>query len=167
MKNYSLALVEQSSKFFDDVASMLALFRVCLREFKSEKSEPNFEDAKRELDSFIKDKNFPVYVCLDGEEPVGYMVLRIDGVIWVEQIYVKESYRRKGVASFLYQQAEERSTSLGEDTLFNYVHPNNESMIAFLKSKGYTVLNLIEIRKPYKGENPKKVIKVGDHEFDY
>ena len=40
-------------------------------------------------------------------------------------------------------------------------------MIAFLSKRGYTVLNLIEIRKPYQGEQPTKTICVGEHEFDY
>ena len=92
------------------------------------------------------------------------MILKLDGVVWVEQIYVKESIRRKGVASFLYKKAEEISDG---DTLFNYVHPNNEVMINFLKSKGYTVLNLIEIRKPFKGETNNSKIIVGNNEFDY
>lgn len=38
------------------------------------------------------------------------------------------------------------------DTLFNYVHPNNDAMIKFLKSKG---------------EKNKTTIKVGNNEFDY
>lgn len=29
-----------------------------------------------------------------------------------------------------------------------YVHPNNHRMIEFLRKRGYTVLNLTEIRKP-------------------
>ena len=40
-------------------------------------------------------------------------------------------------------------------------------MIAFLRRHGYTVLNLIEIRKPYPDEKPVKRIKVGENEFDY
>ena len=55
----------------------------------------------------------------------------------------------------------------GETTVFNYVHPNNEAIIAFLKSKGYSVLNLIEIRKPYAGETVTGKMRVGDNEFDY
>ena len=74
---------------------------------------------------------------------MGYMILKIDGVVWVEQIFVKESSRRKKVGSLLYQKAEEVSKSNGGDTLFNYVHPNNHAMIEFLRSKGYSVLNLI------------------------
>ena len=32
---------------------------------------------------------------------------------------------------------------------------------------GYTVLNLIEIRRPYKDEKLTQIITVGEHEFDY
>jgi ribosomal protein S18 acetylase RimI-like enzyme len=52
----------------------------------------------------------------------------------------------------LFRKAEEIAASMGEDTVYNFVHPNNEGMIRFLASKGYTVLNMIEVRKPYKGE---------------
>ena len=57
--------------------------------------------------------------------------------------------------------------SYGDDTVYNYVHPNNHRMIEFLRKCGYTVLNLIEIRKPYKDEKLTQMIAVGEHEFDY
>ena len=63
--------------------------------------------------------------------------------------------------------AEELAAAYGNDTVYNYVHPNNHGMITFLKSRGYTVLNLIEIRKPWKGEKLTQTIRVGEHEFDY
>ena len=152
------------NSFFDETAELLALFRQRLRSFKGDSGPLDIDSAKDELKSFTNDPNYPIYVCLINKQVVGYMILRIDGCVWVEQIYVKEDYRRKGVASLFYKTAEEVS---GGDTLFNYVHPNNEDMIAFLKSKGYSVLNLIEIRKPFKGETNKTKIKVGDNEFDY
>ena len=40
-------------------------------------------------------------------------------------------------------------------------------MIEFLRKRGYTVLNLIEIRKPHKDEKLTQTIAVGEHEFDY
>lgn len=49
---------------------------------------------------------------------------------------------------------------MGQETVFNYMHLNNDRMIAFLRSKGYTVLNLIEIRKLYKDEKISTTIKV-------
>jgi ribosomal protein S18 acetylase RimI-like enzyme len=67
----------------------------------------------------------------------------------------------------LFRKAEETAASMGEDTVYNYVHPNNEGMIAFLRSRGYTVLNMIEIRKPYRGETLSTTVHVDGNEFDY
>ena len=160
-------IIKYNEQYFNQTAELLSLFRVQLRKYKDIDSEPDIESAKRELDSFSKDENYPIYLCLENGTVIGYMILKIDGVIWVEQIYVMESYRRRGVATLLYQEAEKRANEIGEDTIYNYVHPNNEAIIRFLKSKGYTVLNLIEIRKPYKDEKLKTVIKVGNNDFDY
>ena len=160
-------IIRYSEKYFDQTAELLSLFRDQLRKYKGIDSKPDILSAKVELTSFSKDENYPIYLCLEADNVIGYMILKIDEVIWVEQIYVKEAFRRKGVASLLYEEAEKRSNEIGEDTLFNCVHPNNEGIISFLKSKGYTVLNLIEIRKPYKDEKIKTVIKVGNNDFDY
>ena len=160
-------IIRYSEKYFDQTAELLSLFRDQLRKYKGIDSKPDIFSAKTELTSFSKDENYPIYLCLEADNVIGYMILKIDEVIWVEQIYVKEAFRRKGVASLLYEEAEKRSNEIGEDTLFNCVHPNNEGIISFLKSKGYTVLNLIEIRKPYKDEKIKTVIKVGNNDFDY
>lgn len=36
-----------------------------------------------------------------------------------------------------------------------------------LRAHGYTVLNLIEIRKPFRAETPRARIRVGEQWFDY
>ena len=87
-------IIKYNEQYFNQTAELLSLFRVQLRKYKDIDSEPDIESAKRELDSFSKDENYPIYLCLEKEKVVGYMVLKIDGVIWVEQIYVDESYRR-------------------------------------------------------------------------
>lgn len=162
-----MKVIEFDEKYFNQTAELLSLFRVQLRKFKGIESNPDLDSAKDELNSFANDENYPIYLCVEKEQIIGYMILKIDGVIWVEQLFVREDYRRKGVASLLFSKAEERSKEIGEDTLFNYVHPNNEPIIKFLKSKGYTVLNLIEVRKPFKNEETKTIIKIGNNEFDY
>ena len=162
-----MEVVKIENKYFDKTAELVSLFRVTLREFKGIKSEPDIDSAREELDSFMHDGMFQIYVCLDNEDVVGYINLKIDGPIWVEQIFVREDYRRKGVGTLLYEKAESISNNLGEDTMYNYVHPNNDKMINFLKSKGYTVLNLIEIRKPWKKENLNEKIKIRNNTFDY
>ena len=151
----------------DELAEMAALFRVELRSYKEITSTPNIEVGKEKMEEYLL-ANFPVFVALVDENFAGYMVCRIqDDAAWVESIYVKEKYRRLGVATALHNKAEKLAEARGNETVYNYVHPNNHRMIEFLKKRGYTVLNLIEIRKPYKGERLTQTITVGEHKFDY
>ena len=159
-------IVTFENKYFNDVATLLANFRVVLRKFKNEITEPDVKDAKDELNYYLE-KKYPLYLAIKDNKVVGYILLRVDGVVWVEHIYVLDEYRRQGIASMLYQKGEEYSKNYCGETLFNYVHPNNDVMINFLRKNGYDVLNLIEIRKPFKGEKTSTKIKIGNNEFDY
>ena len=151
----------------DALAEMVALFRVELQSYKGIVSKPNIEAGHEEMEEYLSAK-FPVFAALVDGEYAGYVVCRVDSeVVWVESILVKEEYRRHGIASALHSKAEEIAAYYGDDTVYNYVHPNNHRMIEFLRKRGYTVLNLIEIRKPYKGEKLTQTITVGEHEFDY
>lgn len=151
----------------DALAQMVALFRVELRAYKGIVSKPNAQAGREEMEEYLA-AGFPVFAARVDGQYAGYAVCRVDsGVVWVESIFVREEYRRCGVASALHSKAEEIAASYGGDTVYNYVHPNNHRMISFLRRRGYTVLNLIEIRKPYAGEKLTQVIKVGEHEFDY
>ena len=151
----------------DALTEMVALFRVELRSYKGIVSKTNIEAGREEMEEYLA-AGFPVFAAIMDGEYAGYVVCRVDSqVVWVESIFVKEEYRRHGVATALHSKAEEIAASYGEDTVYNYVHPNNHRMIEFLRKRGYTVLNLIEIRKPYKGEKLTQTITVGEHEFDY
>ena len=151
----------------DNLAQMVALFRVELRSYKGIVSKPNVDAGREEMEEYLA-AGFPVFAAIVDGEYAGYVVCRVDSeVVWVESIFVKDEYRRQGIASALHSKAEEIAAFYGDDTVYNYVHPNNHRMIAFLRKRGYTVLNLIEIRKPYQGEQPTKTICVGEHEFDY
>ena len=151
----------------DNLAQMVALFRVELRSYKGIVSKPNVDAGWEEMEEYLA-AGFPVFAAIVDGEYAGYVVCRVDSeVVWVESIFVKDEYRRQGIASALHSKAEEIAAFYGDDTVYNYVHPNNHRMIAFLRKRGYTVLNLIEIRKPYQGEQPTQTICVGEHEFDY
>lgn len=148
-------------------APLIADFRVALRSYKGIASQPDIEAGKREVSGFLK-SGYPIFAVEEDNKLVGYIVCKIEEpCLWVEQIYVRGEYRRKGAAAMLFEKAEEIADSMGADTVFNYVHPNNEGMIHFLRSKGYTVLNMIEIRKPYRDEKLTTTIQVGNNSFDY
>ena len=88
-------------------------------------------------------------------------------MVWAEFLFVLSEYRRKGIASKLYDKAEELANELGEEQVYNWVHPNNHKIISFLSKRGYNVLNLIEIRKPSANEKLMERIRVGEYEYKY
>lgn len=68
----------------------------------------------------------------------GYVVCRVDGGnVWVESLYVRDEDRRRGIASALFEKAEEIAASCGGDTLFNCMPPNNRGVILFLRRRLY------------------------------
>lgn len=137
----------QVTEVNEALAQLVALFRVELRSYKNISSKPNPEAGREEMEEYLAAK-FPVYAAVVDGEYAGYVVCRVDdGVVWVESLFVGEEYRRCGIASALHSKAEELAAFYGDNTVYNYVHPNNHRMIAFLRQRGYTVLNLIEIRK--------------------
>jgi len=162
-----MKLIKVEIKDADKLAPLVAAFRTQLRSYKGIKSQPNIEAGKEEIIEFLE-SGFPIYAIENNGTLTGYIVCRIDEpCLWVEHIFVREEYRRKGIATMLFEKAEEIAASIGEETIYNYVHPNNENMIQFLRSKGYTVLNMIEIRKPYNNEKLTTTIQVGNETFDY
>lgn len=149
------------------ISPLVAQFRVTLKSFKGITAAPDVEAGASELREYL-DAGFPVFVAIKEGVACGYLVCRVEEpCVWVESIYVLPEFRKQGVATALFSKAEELAATYGEDTVYNYVHPNNNGMIAFLRSRGYSVLNLIEIRKPYPGETLTTKIQVAENQFDY
>lgn len=159
-----LAELEDEEK----ISKLIAQFRVDLKEFKSIKSTPDIGQAMEEFREYMEAK-YPIFVAEDdGEELLGYLVCRIDnGTVWAESLFVSHDSRRNGIGSKLYEKAEEIAQELGCSTVYNWVHPNNDRIIAFLSKREYKVLNLIELRKPRENETLTQKINVGNHSYDY
>ena len=152
----------------DAIARLVAEFRVELASLHNRTRQPDLEDAKEELKGY-RARNYPIFVAEgDGSEIVGYLVCRVGGdVVWAESLYVLPEFRRRGTGSALYGEAECLAKRLGGETVYSWVHPNNDKIIGLLKKRGYSVLNLIELRGPRPGEQTIGTIQVGQHEFDY
>jgi ribosomal protein S18 acetylase RimI-like enzyme len=152
----------------DGVVRLIADFRVELNSFRGHTVGPDCDAARDELREY-ETRGYPVTVVeIGGAGVVAYLVCRIDAtVVWVESLFVSPRYRRQGIASLLYNEAEAKAHELGGKTVFNWVHPNNTAIIQFLRKRGYSVLNLIELRKPIPGEHLSGYISVGEERFEY
>ncbi|HDQ73095.1 MAG TPA: GNAT family N-acetyltransferase [Chloroflexi bacterium] len=153
----------------DTVVQLIAEFRVALSALRGYDRQADVSQAESELQEYI-DNRYPIFVATTvGEaESIGYMVYRVDGdTVWAESLFVSPEFRRRGVAGMLYDTGEKFAEARGQETLYNWVHPNNDAIIAFLKKRGYDVLNLIEVRRRRPGEEAAGVIQVGDHRYAY
>ena len=122
-------------------------------------------EAMREANGYFTE-NRRVFVYKIKNKMVGYSVLKIeDRVCWLDWLYVDPDHQGNGVASKLFDHAEEISLKLGNDQIYIWVHPDNHRMLKFLKKKGYDVLNLIEIKK--KKELISSTISIMGNEFRY
>lgn len=150
------------------LVELIAEFRVALEGLRGKAVPANLDRAKKEL-AYYRTRRYPIFVAeSSNSEIVGYLVCRVDeDVVWAESLFVSPEYRRKGIGSALYAEAERLAQRLGGDTVYNWVHPNNDKIIRFLKKRGYNVLNLVELRRPWSGEETSEKIRVGKHEFDY
>ena len=162
-----IRIVGVHEAFNYDITPLLVAFRKELALLKKRKINYDLADAKTELaDYFTSDYEF--YIALKEKSVIGYAILKVfDETIWLDQLFVQESERRKSVATKLLNIANKKAYKYGKETAFINVHPDNDKMISFLNKNGYNVLNLIEVRKLYNNEAIKTKIHVGDKSFLY
>lgn len=148
------------------LVELIAGFRVALAEVRGVDRSLDLETAREELAEY-RGKGYPIFVAVsDDGDLLGYLVCRIDGqVVWAESLYVDPEWRRQGVGTSLYENAEELAQELGGEWPYNWVDPENEAIIRFLGARGYDVLNLVELRRARKGESNLREIQVGGHRF--
>lgn len=161
-------IISYNDDFKAKLVPLIAQNAISLAKLKNREKIVDLNAATQDLDYYVK-KKFPIFVAINEKnEILGFTVCRVDeNVVWDELLYVIPEERRKGIASALFKRAEQLAIELGGNTLYNWVHPNNEKSIPFLKKQGYDVLNLIEIRKRYQDEVLTQKVEVGKYEYKY
>lgn len=114
-----------------------------------ELTENDFIDAEKTLDNWISSKH-QLYMIKYEESVVGFLHIcyRGDIVAWIEDIYVDESYRNRGIATEAIKIAEDiiKSNPNYEAVCFDVV-PRNEEALRLYHKLGYDSLSLITVRK--------------------
>ena len=151
----------------DAAVSLLAGYRVALSALRGPERTPDEGAAALELQEYLG-RGFPVFVAEADGRPIGLLVCRVDGpTVWAECLYVAPEWWRHGVGTALYAAAEELAAARGEPTVYTWVHPDNRAVIRLLASRGYDVLNLIEVRRALPGETPRATLRIGEHDYRY
>lgn len=159
--------VNQNYKRIEELSKLLISFRAFLASLKNKEDKMTTKEGIDEIQYYL-DKDFPIYIALVNDRLAGYFILKYDDdAVWLEHFFVKDSFRHKKIGTTLFKKAEEVIEDHGYVNLYNWVHPNNERMINFLKKQGYDVLNMIEIRKKFKNEKLKSKVEVNINQFRY
>ena len=166
-RSENIRIVPINEKNCQALTYMVVDFRKELAALRDGQMEEDLEGAQEEIRYYLSRK-YPIFAASISGVYIGYAVCKVEGgVVWLESIYVRKDFRRKGIATRLLQEAEKVATEYNNDTLYLNIHPNNETVINFLKQNGYDVLNLIEIRKKYPSEKIKTEYQIGDHKYRY
>lgn len=118
------------------------------------------EESKETLE-YWKEEGTVYNVFLD-HEAVGFFYVRFGGqnVAWLEDIFISEQYRGKGIGRFAMGRLDELMIEKEVVAMFVDVIPRNTSAIKLYRECGFDHLNLIQLRKNY----DKKLDK--DEEID-
>jgi len=153
----------------DELVRLIAEFRVTMCRFRGSAPPLDLAAAESTLHGYAADQ-YRVYLAESEEDGilVAFMICSILGArVSVEALFVLPEFRRQGVGNLLYDEAELLAQELGDEPITNWVHPNNDRFIAFLRKRGYLVLSQIELRQPRAGEGPLQQIKVGKNIFEF
>jgi len=151
-----------------EIVRLMAQLRCTLDGLKGSRAEVDLAAARGELRDCLRHGHTILVHEVGRGRLAGFIVCRdVDGVTWAESLFVDPEWRRKGIGTDLFTKAQELAFSRGQDTLYTWIHPNNDGTIQFLRAHGYDVLNLIEVRRAHKGETTPDKIRVMDNEFRY
>ncbi len=103
------------------------------------------ESYRREAESYFR-RGDVIFLAYE-REPVGFIRLSSrDGCFWIEELFVRPEFRRRGIGQALVERAE-KEVRKHDDTLYLFVLPQDKNAVAFWKRLGYDVINTVELVK--------------------
>lgn len=99
-----------------------------------------------------------VYNVFADNEAVGFFYVKFGGqnVAWLEDLFILESYRGKGIGKAAMKKLDELMALKKVTSMFVDIIPRNESAIKLYRECGFDHLNLIQLRKNYDKRLDKK-----------
>ena len=168
----TVVLEEYHSRFREETIERIIRFfgyHCELRGKKQISDEKSHESAAKTLYDWICDGH-ELYVIEHNERAVGFLHIGYRGgnVAWIEDVFVDESMRRKGIATEAIKMAEELIKSKpGYDAVCLDVIPRNLDALRLYHKLGYDSLNMITVRKELYDNNRDKKIAMFGLDYKY
>ena len=139
--------------------SIIAFFRV-------HHSQVDDAEAREVLTDWTKEDH-ELYDILGDGEPVGFVHLNWRGatVCWIEDIFVKKSLRRQGIASKAIGLVEEALQQRGVEGICMDVVPDNIPALKLYHRLGYDRLSIVTVRKDFQPFETERTERISGMEF--
>lgn len=147
----NIIIKELSNDLFFTTAKMLTELMNYHRKLTNAPKEywQTDEESEKTLREWINEGS--IYNIFLDETPVGFFYVRLGGqnVAWLEDMFILEGYRGKGLGKFAMKKLDELMIEKNVVAMFVDVVPRNTSAIKLYKECGFDHLNLIQLRKNY------------------
>lgn len=156
--NINISINEINDSLFLDTTKMITELMNYHRKLNNAPKEywQTDEQSRVTLDEWIKQGS--VYNIFLDNELVGFFYVRFGGqnVAWLEDLFIIEAYRNKGIGKIAMQKLDELMIERGVVSMFVDVIPRNTSAIKLYRECGFDHLNIIQLRKNYDERLNKK-----------
>lgn len=128
---------------------------------------PEYIQAKENIVMWTS-KSHELYIIEDIDNIVGFIHIWYKGgnVAWIEDIFVDEAYRGKGIGSQAINVAEEIIKKKdGYSAVCIDVVPKNTNALNLYYKLGYDTLNMITVRKEFNDNYREEIANVLGHKF--
>ncbi len=113
---------------------------------------PDREEIKQFFNAALQDKNREIFICCDGQRPVGFILIQIGGHedhafcnaqrwLYIEQIGVTKEFRGKGAGKMLIEKAKDCAKKHDINRIMLDVWSVNENAKAFFRRQGFATFN--------------------------
>jgi ribosomal protein S18 acetylase RimI-like enzyme len=138
----------QTSDIEELIELNLEVHAIHLQEHPKKFKELSAEDVRSSLSHFLSQESAEIIVCSNEDRIVGYVLVlivtppenpvqKLKPFLYVDQIDVKEEYRRRGVGKLLLDAAREYAIEKGLDFIILDVWKFNAHAVSFFRSQGF------------------------------